>query len=500
MSSNPSPKILRKLGDNEHYSSSRHHLGIYRCVTVACRHLHPPSSHPQGTAISPSFFAALASVVREQPMLRVGITADDSNNARFTHIPQIDLRNHVSVIAVPCQTVQEYEDKVAEHQGWQHDQMYQHLDALPPWRISILRPSSDNENVLSQLRGHEDVFFAFHHSLMDGTSGRRFHEMLLSALVYRAKEELPAEPACVLSFPEPPSPMPESQEDIVSFTLSMRYTLGILWGEYGPSFLKAPKQPIWNAIPINLSLPYKTRVKAVDISAETLAVLLTACRGHSVTITALLHSLLLASLSARIPSPTEAPAFAAATPINLRPFTSPSSMNPACVSSLRCLVGTCTHHFSPETVAALRAPNADTTALIWQNAQRVKGEIAAKLSTLPKDDIMGILKFIGDWFAFWRGRDGKQRADSWEISNIGVLKNLDDADADAPRATRLLFTNGAMAAGSPMGINVASVAGSNLTIGLSWQDKVVEDELIDQLTEDLSAYAAKFHETGNSFV
>ncbi|KAL7949722.1 alcohol acetyltransferase [Trichoderma barbatum] len=498
MGSISTTQILRKLGDNEHFSSSRHRLGIYRCVTVACRYLHPSSSHPDGTTISPSFFAALATVVKDQPMLRVGITGDDTNNAHFTHIPSIDLRNHVSVIAVPCQSVQEYEDRVAEHQGWEHDQMYEDLAVRPPWRIAILRPSSDNADVQAQLKGQEDVFFAFHHSLMDGTSGRRFHEMLLTTPPYQGQQP-PVEPELVLSFPEPPSSLPEPQEQVVNFTLSISYTLKTLWSALGPSILQAPKQPIWNAIPIDISMPYKTRVKPVDISPEALSTLLSACRSRSVTITALMHSFVLASLSSRIASPTEAPAFAAATPINLRPFA--SSMDPAYVSSLRCMVAATTHHFSPNAVSALRAPGADTTALIWQNAEVVKTELTTKLNSMPKDDIMAMLKFIGDWFSFWRGRDGKPRAESWEISNIGVLKNPDAAQqADVPRVTRMLFTNGAMAAGPPVAVNIASVAGSKLTVGLSWQDAVVTDELMDQLAEDLGSYAAKFHETGKSFV
>ncbi|KAH6610021.1 alcohol acetyltransferase [Trichoderma cornu-damae] len=494
MTSNTSPRILRKLGNNEHFSSTRHHLGIYRCVTVTCRHLHPPSSHPHGTSVSPSFYAALAAVVKDHPMLRVGIAGEDTNDAHFTHVPQIDLRNHVSVVEVPCRSVREYEDGVARRQGWEHDQMYEDLDVRPPWRVAILRPGSDDENVLARLRGHEDVLFAFHHSLMDGTSGRRFHELLLSALALQRKEQLPAEPACVLSFPEPPASIPEPQEAVVDFSLSVRFMVGVLWDQFGPSFLKAPKQPVWNAIPIDFSLPYRTRVRPVDIPPEALSALLAACRSRSVTVTTLLQSLVLASLSSRLASAAEAPAFAGVTSISLRPFTTPSSMDPAYESSLRVLVAAYTHQFSPEAVSALRAPGADTTALIWENARRVKGELAAKLATMPRDDIMAVLKFIGDWFAFWRGRDGKQRADSWEISNIGVLKNPDGADV---KATRLLFTNGAMAAGPPIGINVASVAGSHLTLGLSWQDAVVQDELINHLADDLSAYAAKFHETGN---
>ncbi|KAL7810831.1 alcohol acetyltransferase [Trichoderma gracile] len=517
----PNPHLLRKLGDIEHFSSSRHHLGIYRCVTVTARHQHPPSSsssHLTSTSPSPAFLAALSHVVRHQPMLRVGIAADDSNDAHFTHIPSIDLRDHVSVTLIPCQTAQEYEDRVAQQQGWEHDQKFANIAERPPWRITILRPSGD---VPPELQGIEDVFFAFHHALMDGTSGRLFHEMLLAAPSYQGSSSSSSsstsdEADPVLSFPNPPS-LPESQEQGIDFTLSWSYTLRTLWTELGPSFLKPAKQPIWNAIPIDLSLPYRTRVKAIDYSPEQLSLLLSACRSHGVTLTALLHSLVLTALAKRIASPEEAPAFAAATPLSLRPYLSPVRSDPAHASSLRCLVAGCSHEFSPDAVAALRAQDADVNALIWRNAQHVKAELAQKLAKIPQDDIMGLLKYISDWFAFWRGRDGKQRADSWEISNIGVLKNNNPQTNDAqgehedkkdeegdeagiPRATRLLFTNGAMVAGPPMGINVASVAGSAFTIGLSWQDRVVEEELMERLAEDLVSFAARFQETGDSFV
>ncbi|GFP54314.1 hypothetical protein ACSS6W_002021 [Trichoderma asperelloides] len=495
-----SPQTLRKLGHSEHFSSTRHHLGIYRCVTVSCRHLYPPSSPslPQGAEISPSFFAALASIVKEQPALRVGITGEDSGNAHFTHIPQFDLRDHVSVQSVPCETAQEYEDKIAEHQGWEHDQKWQNLETRPPWRITILRPTSNNEAVLSQLGGQEDVFFAFHHSLMDGTSGRLFHELLLSALA--AHQDQDKEIPTALSFPEPAS-LPEPLEAAVNFTLSFRFIVGILWNHFAPSFLKPKKQPIWNAKPVDFALPFKTRIKPIDISPETLSVLLDACRSHSVTLTALLHSLVLASLAKRLSSsPAESPAFLSGTPINLRPYlTKKPDDKTSGSTTLRCLVSTCVHQFSPKTISALRAPDADINALIWENALQVKKELAAKLALTPRDDITAMLKFVGDWDAFWRGKDGKPRTESWEISNIGVLKSAETAN-NSPKATRMFFSNGTMVAGPPIGVDVASVAGSKLTVSLSWQDTIVDDELMDQLRSDLRGYADKFSETGSSFV
>ncbi|KAL6910131.1 alcohol acetyltransferase [Trichoderma evansii] len=495
-----SPQTIRKLGLSELFSSTRHHLGIYLCVTVSCRHLYPHSSPslPQGDQISPSFFAALASIVKEQPALRVGITGEDSNNAHWTHISKVDLRDHVSVELVPCETVQEYEDKVVQHQGWEHDQKWENLETRPPWRITILRPRSNNESVLEQLGGQEDVFFAFHHSLMDGTSGRQFHEMLLSALAAHQDQE-DKDFTTELSFSELTS-LPAPLEADVNFTLSFRFMVCTMWYHFAPWFLKPKPQPVWNAKPIDFALPYKTRIKTIDISPETLSIILDACRSHSVTLTALLHSLVLTSLAKRLSSsPEKSPAFLSGTPISLRPYLTKKPDDKKSESTtLRCLVSTCVHNFSPKTVSALRAPDADINALIWENASQAKKELAAKLALTPRDDITAMLKFIGNWDEFWGGKDGKPRIESWEISNIGVLKSAETTSG--PKATRMLFSNGAMVAGPPMGVDVVSVAGSKLTISLSWQDTIVDDELMEQLRSDLRGYAEKFSETGSSFV
>lgn len=164
------------------------------------------------------------------------------------------------------------------------------------------------------------------------------------------------------------------------------------------------------------------------------------------------------------------------------------------------MISSFTHQFSPSVVTAFRQPGADIDGLIWQNAQRVKAELNGKLATMPQDDILGMLKYIGDWFGFWHQKNGKPRSESWEVSNIGVLKNPISPDSDAPsnctQITRLLFTNGAMVAGPALGVNCGSVARSSLTAALSWQDTVVSDEVVIHLADDLAGFASRFHETG----
>jgi hypothetical protein len=47
-----------------------------------------------------------------------------------------------------------------------------------------------------------------------------------------------------------------------------------------------------------------------------------------------------------------------------------------------------------------------------------------------------------------------------------------------------------------MSISVASVPGGALTLGISWNEDVVEEVIMAGLAEDLEGFAARLHETG----
>jgi hypothetical protein len=127
-----------------------------------------PDEPPQQLDAS-LLYPGLAKVVEAQSVLRVGIFGDDSNHARFSHVTEIDLHDHVAFKTLECETGTQYESLLAERH---HDQLWQQdVESPSPWRVAVLQPSSNLEEVAFQV-----VIFAFHHSLMDGLSGRRFHE------------------------------------------------------------------------------------------------------------------------------------------------------------------------------------------------------------------------------------------------------------------------------------------------------------------------------------
>ncbi|POR37734.1 Uncharacterized protein TPAR_02051, partial [Tolypocladium paradoxum] len=158
---------------------------------------------------------------------------------------------------------------------------------------------------------------------------------------------------------------------------------------------------------------------------------------------------------------------------------------------LRCLLTGTTHAFPAAAVAALREPAADLDALVWDAARRVKAELAEKQASLPADDVSALMQYVGDWFRFRAKQHGQPRPDSWAVSNLGVLPRA--AAGAGWSVTHLCFTNGPMAAGSPIGVNVA---GGTLTVAMSWQDAVVPVELVRGLAEDLEAFTSRLHGTG----
>ncbi|KAF7545590.1 hypothetical protein G7046_g9530 [Stylonectria norvegica] len=476
MSTTSHPPALRPLGAIELFSSTRHHLGIYRCVVVTCRYtIASPSSTSR-------IYAALASLIRAHPMLRVGILGQDTNKATFSHISDIDLRNHVEFRTIGGN---DYEAELAAFQGESHDQLFSNIETQPPWKVTVLTPETS-----SKAEAFEDISLAFHHSLMDGTSGKNFHEYLLAAFNNSGITSSP-EPQYSLTFPDAPI-LPEPQEEIIPFTNGRLYLARTLWAELGPSWLKARKPTVWAGTPVDFALPYKTRVFPVDFPPEVVASLLKECRNHATSITALLQVLGLASFSRRVTS-EDATAFGSSTPINLRPYMS-STANPDLKNSFRVLISAMTHEFQAPVVEAFRSRSADLNALIWQQAQRIKEEYNKRASTLPADDIISLMGYIPDWFDFWNSKNGKPRADAWEVSSLGTVNGASPGTADR-KITRIMFSNGTMVAGPAVGINIASVKGGALTAGISWCQGVVSDELVKGLAGDLVSFTNGLHQT-----
>lgn len=439
------------------YYAARDHLNIYHSAACLARYTPTSASSTSPSDISGHFYASLASVVHSQPMLRVGIAnTSNANTAYFTYLPSINLESHVRVTTVSAATEAAFAAESARIQAQAHGEKWQDLETTSPWRLVIVRSDSD-------AIAFEDIIFVFHHSLLDGMSAKLFHKHLLTALntISTTDDSTPHK----LTFTAAPD-LPLGQEDTVPATMSLPFMLRTLWSELAPSYLKPKPTPIWAAKDVTLSVPNITRLIPVDISAADTKQLLAACKSHNTTLTALLHALILSLLSRRFPSSK----FTCATPMSLRPYSSdPKS------ETLRNLITT--HH-----------TDLSASTDIWSSAAHIRSDFAARLASLPANDVTMLTKYVSNWNDFLRKKDGSPRNGSWEISNVGVL-SPGAAAADAGDAkykiTRVLFSNAGMPTGAAIGVNVVSVADGPLGISLSWQKDIVDDELVEYVASGL---------------
>jgi hypothetical protein len=84
---------------------------------------------------------------------------------------------------------------------------------------------------------------------------------------------------------------------------------------------------------------------------------------------------------------------------------------------------------------------------------------------------------------FLTSRVGKTPSETYELSNVGALKN--ELEDEKWRIQRVIFTQSGMATGPAVGFNVASVAGGPLTISVSWLEGDIDESLVDELIKDV---------------
>lgn len=263
----------------------------------------------------------------------------------------------------------------------------------------------------------------------------------------------------------------------------------------------------WTGNPINPE-PHKANLRLISVPQGVLASLLAACREHQVTLTPLLHALILASVASRMPSDV-APAFDFSTAISLRRFTKPGEFDRE--NSLHCLVTGHRYLADAATVAAFRAsllttdqtdgPQAAAEPFLWSTAAKIGASLHARVKTLPRDDIAGLTAMVSDWRERWIGEFGKKRDGTWECSNAGSIKACDargpgEGDCACWEIERSIFSQGATPVGCAFGLNVAGVEGKGLWMTVSWQKTTVETSLMEGLARDLQRWMDAFASTG----
>lgn len=414
----------------------------------------------------------------------------------------MNLRDFIEWKNVTASDPAQHDEEVLQTIKGRLEQLWPNVPSRPPWKLLVVQDTSPTSGDVVL-----DMIFATHHALADGKSTTVFHNQLLYEL-NTATGPPPGLKNHVLTFTDSPILAP-SQEDLVPLTISWTFLLKTLWNELAPSWLK-PSPPLapWTGKPVTLE-PHTLHLRLVTIAPDTVPHLVAACRAHGTTLSGILHVLVLASLARRVAAGAES-SFASQTPISLLPWARLPLDAPAMdLSAVLTDLTTGTKRvWHADTVLGLRErlsglPGEDGTEgreveeeVVWPLARDWRGEIKAKVATLPRDDIVGLLGYIGDLRSHWLGKVGKPRDATWEISNIGSMKGEGRSGACAWSIRRSLFSQPVPVASVAFSVNVAGLEGGPVSLVLSWQDTVVDDSVVEGVAGDLRAWFNEFGMSG----
>jgi hypothetical protein len=222
-----------------------------------------------------------------------------------------------------------------------------------------------------------------------------------------------------------------------------------------------------------------THLRLLTLPAPALTTLLHEVKSHSVTLTPLLHVLVLRSLSLRL----QGAGFTSTTPISLRRLLPPiGEVNPKAAMGVYLAVQN--HTFPSSTTNLLRADPTDTDK-IWSLTTALSTSLKTKVSSLPADDVVGLLSYVTDYHQRWLSKVGQARETTWEVSNVGAV----EMDGNGGwTADRMVFSQSGNVAGNALGVNVAAVRGGELAVTLSWQEGIVREEVVECVRADLERW------------
>ncbi|KAG8157368.1 hypothetical protein KVR01_012752 [Diaporthe batatas] len=520
------PKLLRKLGNNEIYQLAMYLLDQYRGTSVSGRYSIPTSLSRSGTESRNKLVQvverAIIDTVLNHPVLQVAIADAESQSPRWVQLETLNLRHHVTWHFKESDLDSAFEKELQDLLADEVDATYPELDRRPGWRIVVIH--FHQTNIL-------EIVFTWNHPHCDGMSGKIFHSGLLQALNSVGTDaENVTDDRSTIKLPDSPPELPPPVEEICKLPLTVPFILKTLWNEWGPTTFKSTIAR-WAPIPPRSS-PFKTQVRAFTVDAEPLRKVLFACRQHKTTLTGLLHILTLTSLASQL-TEEAAPAFTSGTTVDMRRYIDPKApgrtypwFEPQ--STMGNFVTIMSHEFERGIISQFRSllsppttapdgPKAETavlspelTDLVWSTAARVRRELEDRVQTGLKNDMVGMMRFIGDWQQEMTKASHRPRQFSWWVSGIGVLdpalSKTDPTNGNsapslpAPAAgngddswvlRRAQFILSTETTAAAINISPMTVAGERLCVGASWQDCLFDVSLGERVMADLEAWLSQ---------
>lgn len=432
---------------------------------------------------------ALKQCIIEHVVLRTVIQDADTENPQLVRVSEMNLLQHLDIVHdiypeldMP-QRLQQLLEKA-------HNEPWNNYDTRPPWRIYILplRPIPGPPS----LRYH--IAFACSHALADGMSGAAFHRTFLRALKGVERLEHDSNPLWdVSSGAELLPPLERAATLPISWSFLLRpvvneflpawfaNTLGLRDTRADVTWCGASTRPKRS----DLTKILRTSARTASIPCETLQNVLNACKSHNARLTSLLNHLTARALSAALRLRSQHYSrFIAETAIDLR----------KCIPNAK----NCMANYNSGVSETLSAPEHPEQVLSIENwkAIRQSTELLSERSSTLADQLVALLKYVNSVRAWVAKQATKPASASFGMSNLGLMKDLSNADMEAGQSWRIedvVFSQSADGVGPPLNVNVASAEGGALIIVVTWwpgmlgvndEGRFVEEvcaSLVDQL-------------------
>ncbi|PGH29563.1 hypothetical protein GX50_07677 [[Emmonsia] crescens] len=457
---------LRPVGRLERYSTARHHLGFYVNVAVTATYTLPAiCSHPVKSYI----YKACKMLIGQHPILSAVPVGEDTDEPYFVRLATTNLdncvffeeRRHGSPISDHSPNPDPDMD-LEELLNIQHNIPFS--PHSPFWRLCILT-DPDHSHVFT-------ASFVFHHAIGDGSSGMAFHKTFLRALHLALSSHS--------SFTEvdnyitsPKIPLLPNIEALHPMTVSIPFLLSTLfkekiWSQRDPNLWTGSKM----AIPLQSEIRHLVLSEPQTISFRDL------CRKNKTTITAALQTLVAGAMFVTLS---------------------------AHYSQLRCVGALSNRRWLGDTISddsmgvfvqdfhdsyhRERFFDQDGNFKFpWDEAVRSRKTIEDTINMGGKNAMTNLLKYVGDYHSeLFLSKVGKDRADSYEVSNLGVFtSNLEPkAGSQSPRVGRMVFSQSANVTGSAFEVSAITGADGCLVLAFSWQKDVVGLHLIGDIMKTI---------------
>lgn len=419
--------------------TTRSLLGIYNNVAVTAEYRCARTI--DASDLKSALFNALAIVIPQHPILFAIPLDMDTTSPFFARLPSVDLKQVVEFVPLgqrggsDGQVGAAYLDCLLQDR---HNQPFRYTVPLSPfWKLYVLGNPVDPSRFT--------VSLFFHHCIADTKSALFLHEAIEAALNDACVTD-PIETVNALDVPLLPP--------LDHFLANMPYVTR------GPSHHDHIKK--WTGA--SQFIPARTRFHSYRLSADTTRQFLKATKAKHVTLTAALQTMLVTALFQVLPEEY-------------------GSLRTDCAISLRPLLTTTIDADWIGSFVDNFSTDYSRVGFSWDEVFRTKCHMDRILQQKNWDNLCKKIAQIPDLRSWFQYQMGQSRETALELSNVGRLSS--------PRRERryeiedLLFSQ---AAGACSGaIKVSAVTGRNqrLSLGFSWQEGVVDDEIIGRLISEL---------------